>query len=98
MTVLSPTSTAPPSLAPTPAALAVPLYRFSVTKYFEMGRLGILSPDDGVELLEGLVVQKMTKLPPHTLSTQLTRDALSMFAPAGWFVNDQEPVVTNTSV
>ena len=55
-------------------ALSGPLYRFSVAQYEAMGTAGILGPDDRCELLEGIVVQKMTKNSPHQFAViALTR-------------------------
>jgi Uma2 family endonuclease len=62
-----------------------------------MARRGILTTADRVELLDGLLFQKMTKNPPHTLATQLTREAVERPLPSGWFVNVQEPVTLATS-
>jgi Uma2 family endonuclease len=53
--------------------------------------------DDPVELLEGWLVPKMPKNPPHRLSTQLTREALAQLLPAGWYVDDQEPITLEDS-
>jgi Uma2 family endonuclease len=58
---------------------------------------GILTDDDRVELLEGWLVPKMPKNPPHCLSTELTREALARLLPAGFFVNGQEPLTTEDS-
>ena len=44
----------------------VPVYRLSVEQYHAMARAGILDEDAPVELVEGWLVQKMTKYPPHT--------------------------------
>jgi Uma2 family endonuclease len=91
------------TVAPVPAAPSTPppapvpddaVWRFSVEQYHELLRAGILTDGDPVELLEGILIAKMTKYPPHTLSTQLTREALEHVLPAGWFVNAQEPVTT----
>jgi Uma2 family endonuclease len=73
------------------------LYRLSVEQYHQMSRQGILKDGDPVELVEGILVQKMTKNPPHTFATQTLRDLLPRLLPAGWFVNDQEPVTTSDS-
>jgi Uma2 family endonuclease len=81
-------------------AVAVPtdyIWRLSVEQYHEMIRTGILTDDDPVELLEGWLVVKMPKNPPHRLATQLTRAALERLIPTGWFVDAQEPVTTENS-
>lgn len=62
-----------------------------------MTRAGILTDDDPVELLEGWLVTKMPKNPPHPLTTQLTREALARLVPDGWFVDAQEPITTEDS-
>ncbi len=74
-----------------------PIFRLTVEQYHDMVDAGILTEDDPVELLEGWLVTKMPKNPRHTLSTQLTREALARVAPSGWFVSDQEPITTADS-
>lgn len=43
----------------------VPSYRLSVRQYHRMIQAGILGEDDPVELLEGQLVSKTPKGPPH---------------------------------
>lgn len=62
-----------------------------------MIRAGILTEDDPVELLDGLLVPKMPKNPPHVLATELIREALPRVLPDGWFVSSQEPITLETS-
>ena len=64
----------------------------TVEQYHTMIDQGILGPDDPVELLEGLLVQKMSKNPPHRFSTRATRQVLERVAPKGWYVDEQEPI------
>lgn len=71
--------------------------RLTVAQYDAMGRAGILTPDDRVELLEGLLVEKMTKNPPHRIATKRTRTALEAVLAVGWYVDSQEPIVTPDS-
>src|SRR4051794_9689051 len=79
-------------------AQPLPVYRLSVEQYHAMIRHGILTDDDPVELLEGILVQQMGKNPPHTFATQFIRDELPPMMPAGlWFVSDQEPITTTDS-
>ncbi len=80
--------------------IAVPndyIWRLSVEQYHEMIRAGILTTDDPVELLEGWLVVKMPKNPPHILATNLMRDALAQLLPKGWHINTQDPVTTESS-
>jgi Uma2 family endonuclease len=74
-----------------------PITRLSVEQYHEMIRAGILDEDEPVELLEGWLVTKMAKKPPHTVATKLAHDALGQCVPAGWHVRAQEPITTDTS-
>jgi Uma2 family endonuclease len=75
----------------------LPIWRLSVEQYHEMLRAGILTEDDQIELLEGLLVTKMTKNPPHSLATQLLRDTFSQLVQGNYFVSDQEPLTTADS-
>lgn len=74
-----------------------PIWRLTVEQYHEMIRAGILTDDDPVELLEGWLVIKMPKNPPHRIASQLTRESLTRFIPAGWHVQAQDPITTDTS-
>jgi Uma2 family endonuclease len=62
-----------------------------------MIRQGILTEDDPVELLEGWLVTKMPKTPPHRVATRLLRQALERAVPPGWYVDAQEPVTLTDS-
>lgn len=73
------------------------IWRFSVAQYHQMIRLGIFTDDDPVELLEGWIIQKMPKNPPHRAATKLTRNALEAIVPSGWYVDAQEPITLEDS-
>ena len=74
-----------------------PIYRLTPEQFRRMGEAGILTPDDRVELLEGRVVEKMTKNPPHRIATRKVRVWLETVVPLGWYVDSQEPIVTSDS-
>jgi Uma2 family endonuclease len=83
----------PPVPPATPrAASAVPVtywadpsvYRFSVAQYQRMIEAGVLSPEDKVELLEGYVVYKMPRNPPHDGTIQVITKRLGRRIPTGW--------------
>jgi len=82
----------PQATPPPPVSLPESVWRFSVDEYHKMIEAGVLKEDDPVELLEGILVTKMAKNPPHSLVTQLTRDALARLVLLGWFINAQEPI------
>lgn len=74
-----------------------PIWQLSIGQYHQMIKLGILTDDDPIELLEGWLVTKMPKNPPHRLTTQLTREALTALLPTGYYVDAQEPMTTDES-
>ena len=87
------------SVPPAPAAEVPndPIFRFSVEQYHEMIQAGILTDDDPVELLDGWLVTKMSKNPPHTICTENLWEILVRLTPKGWFVRCQEPITTTDS-
>ena len=74
-----------------------PLWQMTVEQYHAMIERGILSNDDPVELLEGIIVCKMSKRPPHSSATRMTRRALESVIPDGWYVDEQEPITLENS-
>jgi Uma2 family endonuclease len=92
MSVFTDTSLPPP--APPP----YPIHRFSVAEYEELTRIGFLSEDDKVELLEGWIVPKMPKHPPHDGTIDLLVFLLTQLLPTGWYPRVQNSVVTADSV
>jgi Uma2 family endonuclease len=74
-----------------------PVLRLTVEQYHGMIRAGILVDGDPMELLEGWLVQKMTKYPPHVLSAGCTLDALAAVVAGGWHVRAEGPVTTRDS-
>lgn len=74
-----------------------PIRRISVEKYHAMIQAGIFDEDDRVELLEGWLVDTMSKKPPHATATDLIRTALDKLLPPGWFTRSQDPITTADS-
>jgi Uma2 family endonuclease len=85
------TTTTQPPAVPMLFHSRVP-YRFSVEKYEAMVASGVFTNDDRFELIEGLLVEKMTKLPPHAASSELCRKAIERLLPVGWHVRQEQPV------
>jgi len=75
----------------------VPIRRWSVDEYHALIRAGILMDGDPIELLDGWLVPKMTKNPPHRIATRRVRKALERVAPQGWYVDSQEPITLPSS-
>lgn len=76
---------------------AVPVRRFTVEEYHRMIAAGILKEDEPIELLEGLLVPKMTRNPPHDLAVGLLEDEIHRCLPTGWFHRGQCAVTTTDS-
>lgn len=74
-----------------------PVWRLSLEQYHHMIQTGILTDDDPVEFLEGLLVTNMPKNPLRSLATHLTRNALAQVVPAQWYVDAQEPFTADDS-
>src|SRR5262249_2688457 len=72
--------TAPPSLSPN-APLMSRLYRLAVRQYDQMSQEGVLGKRDRVELIEGLLVVKISKDSPQIVAGNLGREALARIAP-----------------
>ena len=62
-----------------------------------MVRHGILTEDDEVELLDGLLVAKMTKNTAHRVAKLLVQNALAKVIPEGWYVDSQDAITLATS-
>jgi Uma2 family endonuclease len=73
------------------------LFRLSVEQYHALIKAGILTPDDSVELLEGLLVVKMPKNPAHVLVKRLLRRALEAVVGKNFFVDQENPVTIKDS-
>ena len=64
-------------------------------RYHRMIQAGIIGEDDDVELLEGWIVPKMSKNPPHdTMISIVMMDALTPRLPAGFHCRGQSVVTT----
>ena len=68
------------------------IWRMPVERYHEMVQSGALGADDRIELLEGVLVEKMSKNPPHVYSTMATMRLLNAIVPPGWHLRSQDPV------
>ncbi len=63
--------------------------RFSVPEYHRLTEIGVLTEDDNLELIEGYLVNKISRNPPHDCSIQLISGAITSVNPAGWCVRVQ---------
>jgi Uma2 family endonuclease len=83
----------PATATPVTYGLDASIARFSVARYQKMIEVGILTPEDKVELLENYVVLKMPRNPPHDGTIDLVRAALPPSIPSGWLLRVQQTVV-----
>ncbi len=74
-----------------------PIWKLNIDQYHAMIAAGILDEDAQLELLEGLLVFKMPKNPPHRLSTGLLQDAILAILPTNYHLNLQEPITLQDS-
>ena len=88
-------------LAPSAARVSVErvpsTYRFTVSQYHRMIERGILKENDRVELLEGVIVPKMTHNPRHDVCVDLTQNAVAEVLPKDWRIRVQSAITTADS-
>ena len=64
----------------------------SVEQYHSMIQTGVLTDDDPVELLEGMLLLKGPKNPPRQYVVQTAQEAIRTMLPAGWIYQPQDPI------
>ena len=64
----------------------------TVDEYEAKVASGEIPEDSRVELIDGRLVRKVTKNPPHTYSIFAVRDATAALMPPGWHVRQEGPV------
>ncbi len=80
-----------------PESLPFPVRRFTVEEYHRLGEIGVLTPDDQVELLEGWIVEKMNHRPAHGFMVRILNDWFQSNIPAGWILQCQLPITLQFS-
>lgn len=86
--------------ASSPSDLSIPidrLWRISVEKYHQMIATGALTESDPVELLEGLLVSKMSRDPQHDGTLHQLLNLLTRALPDQWSARVQSAVTTQDS-
>jgi Uma2 family endonuclease len=73
------------------------VHGFSVEQYERMTELGLLTSSDRVELLEGIIVDKMTQNPPHNAAIDYVRDQLAPLLPPEYRTREQKAVRLGSS-
>jgi Uma2 family endonuclease len=88
------------TLPETPQELSVPpdsLFRLSVQQYHQLAEAGVLAEDDRVELIEGILVKKMTVYPFHAFVVQVLVRTFEALSIPGWCYRAQQPITLSTS-
>jgi Uma2 family endonuclease len=71
--------------------------KLTVDQYHELIRIGSLTDDDRVELLEGSLVRRMRKSPTHSMATRLTLKVLESLALVDSYVEVHGPITLQES-
>jgi Uma2 family endonuclease len=64
----------------------------TLDEYEAMVASGEIIPDDRLMLIEGRLIKKMTKHPPHSTATGSCHAEIQALLPAGWHLRKEEPV------
>jgi hypothetical protein len=80
-----------------PRTLPYQPVRMSVERYHALTLSGAFTEHDSVELLDGVVTEKMSKNPPHSMATRRCDLALSKIVPSGFHVQNHEPITLQNS-
>ncbi|WP_063607901.1 Uma2 family endonuclease [Zavarzinella formosa] len=72
-------------------------HRFTVEEYHRLIESGHFTPEDHFELLEGYLVTKMSKNPPHTSALNKLIKQLMAILPATWDWRVQDPITLASS-
>jgi Uma2 family endonuclease len=72
-----------------PAPPTGPFRGLTVAEYHHLIQAGYLTDEDKVELLNGFLVRKMPRNPPHDATFLATQEALRAMVPGGWCIRGQ---------
>ena len=96
------TSTAPVIPVPPPAqtllASMATFRQVSVAEYEHLTRIGVLTTEDRIELIDGYVVNKMPQNDPHSSTVQRLTLDLARVVPVGWQPRIQLPISIGNSL
>ncbi|MYC28817.1 MAG: Uma2 family endonuclease [Chloroflexi bacterium] len=87
----SPPATSPPE-APTVAAAGRERRKFTVAEYYRMADVGILGPDERVELIEGDIIVMAPIGPGHAGSVDIIGNLFVRKLGEGFIVRSQNPI------
>jgi len=75
--------------------MLVDIRRLSVTEYHRLADVGILEPDEQVELIAGQIFQKIVKNPPHSAANKRIERLLENGLGSMVLIRSQEPITLN---
>lgn len=87
----------PPTISNVGEAPPWPVRKFTVDEYHRLGELGVLGPEESVELLDGWIVENRNHRPAHGYVVGLLTQSLFAGLPVGWIGRCQLPLTTPTS-
>lgn len=67
-------------------------HRITVAEYQRMADIDLFSDRAPIELIEGVLVRKMTIKPPHIIACELLLQTLTALVPRGWFLSMGNPM------
>jgi Uma2 family endonuclease len=65
--------------------------RWSVDEYHKLIEIGVLGPEDKVELIRGWIVKKMSINPPHANALSMLSTLFSVMLHPQWIIRPQNP-------
>jgi hypothetical protein len=87
------------AISPQQIASLLPVHRLTVGQYLAMNEAGILSEDDRVELIEGVMVENMPGNPSHAaVQRYLMYWLIGVLDRHAWLVSIKQPIVLRHSV
>ncbi|XZE18142.1 Uma2 family endonuclease [Pirellulaceae bacterium SH449] len=78
-------------------ASPLPIHKFTVEQYHRLGEMGVLTPEDKVELLEGWIVEKMNQKPIHGFIVAMLNELIQCQLPKSFKLRCQLPITTERS-
>jgi Uma2 family endonuclease len=67
-------------------------YRLTVKQFLDMIGAAVFAKGPRVELLGGVLYEKVVKHPPHDFGVSATADRLRALLPPGWCLREEKPV------
>jgi Uma2 family endonuclease len=75
-----------------PNRACYPPFHMSVDQYDKLVHSGVFTKRDKLQLVDGILVSKVTQNPPHSVADLLCGKALARVIPVGWHVRPDKPV------